>query len=432
MASEPRGITALDSDMSTPTATGDTPTADELPDVAAGNAVDPSISPTVRESIRVAWVPWLLSRIVVDVAMIVSISHVWSNFELRYRGFVIFDFGWYHRIAVDGYGAPPVGDEQTPWPFFPLYPGVLKLGRAAGFNDQIVAVLVNHVVLLLALAGLHRITARLAGSDAARWAVWALACFPASFVFSMGYPSAIFLCASVWAFTLVDERRFAAAGWCAAVAALIRPNGFLVAAVIGLGLVARPWSTRWSRTGREATTTLGTTSGTTSVATSVATRVTLRSTVRPLVLTVAPAATGVVAWLAYLWHRTDDPFVFISAKGAWDEISIVEALTRAYAKFVGAHLVLGVAALGVVAVAALTRRGLPWPWILFTAAYLLPPFAVGLVGMGRYSNECFVPFVAAGIFMARWRRPVAVALLVCGSALSAVYAVQVVRYLWTP
>ncbi len=431
MASEPRGITTLDSDVSdvsdasAPTRPGASTADAEFPGAATGDPVEAPVAPTLRASIRTAWVPWLLSRIVVDVAMIASISHVWSNFELRYRGFVIFDFGWYHRIAVEGYGpAPTGGDEQTPWPFFPLYPGVLKLGRAAGFNDQIVGVLVNHVVLLLALAGLHRITARLAGADAARWAVWALACFPASFVFSMGYPSAIFLCASVWAFTFVDERRFAAAGWCAAVAALIRPNGFLVAATIGLGLVAQPWWPSWSRSDGDTTASRSTVQPTS--------RSTVRSTIRPLVLTVGPAAAGVATWLGYLWHRTGDPFVFIAAKGAWDEISIVEALTRAYAKFVGAHLALGVAALGVVAVAALTRRGLPWPWIVFTAAYLLPPFAVGLVGMGRYSNECFVPFVAAGIFMARWRRPVVIALLVCGSALSAVYAVQVVRYLWTP
>ena len=261
--------------------------------------------------------------------------------------------------------------------------------------------------------------------------MWALACFPASFVFSMGYPSAIFLCASVWAFAFAGERRFAAAGWCGSVAALVRPNGFLVAAAIGLGLLVERG--RWrGRPGLDPSDTSDT-SGASGASIPVEPTLTTRpGTARQLLSAVGPAAAGVGAWLAYLWHRTGDPFVFIAAKAAWDEISILEALTRSYAKFVGAHLVLGIAALGVIAWAVLRRFGLPWPWILFSAAYLLPPFVVGLVGMGRYSNECFVAFVAAGMVMARWRRPVVVALLVCGSALSAVYAVQVVRFLWTP
>ena len=44
------------------------------------------------------------------------------------------------------------------------------------------------------------------GPTVARLSTWALALFPASFVFSMTYPSAIFLAASVWAFVLVEER----------------------------------------------------------------------------------------------------------------------------------------------------------------------------------------------------------------------------------
>jgi hypothetical protein len=456
MAGEHTGITALPTDASPSVTTavrsdlGEVAAAhgagddrhDGRPDGTRRHATDTadtttttrSARPTLRESLRVAWLPWLLSRIVVDVAIVASISHLWRDFELRYRGFVMFDFGWYHQIAVAGYGPAPssdtVGEVQTPWPFFPLYPGVLKLGRAVGLNDQIVGVVVNHLVLLLALAGLHRITSRLGGADAGRLAVWALACFPASFVFSMGYPSAIFLCASVWAFELVDERRFALAGWCGAVAALIRPNGFLVAGALGLGLLARAWSQR--RHADPAAAETGTTeTGTTETGT-VGTGVVGTGVVRPLALAVGPAVVGVGAWLAYLWHRTGDPFVFIAAKAAWDEISIVEALTRSYAKFVGAHLVLGVAAFAAVALALVRRYRLPWPWLVFMAAYLLPPFAVGLVGLGRYSNECFVPFVAAGMVMARWRRPAVVALLVCGSALTAVYAVQVVRFLWVP
>jgi hypothetical protein len=235
-----------------------------------------------------------------------------------------------------------------------------------------------------------------AGERAGRYAVWSVACFPGAFIFSMGYPSAIFLAASVWAFTLAREGRDLPAGLSAAVAALVRPNGLVVAGALAAGLLVR--------------------------------RHPDRTAVRRAAWIAGPAVLAVGVWLGFLWHWTGDPFVFVRAKEAWDELTIVEVI-RQHITWTLPHLLLGAAAFGAV---VFGRRLVPWAWTLFAALYLLPPLALGVVGLARYSAECFVPFVTAGALLARWPRALSVGLVVLSTGACAAYAVWVVRYLWVP
>ena len=75
------------------------------------------------------------------------------------------------------------------------------------------------------------------------------------------------------------------------------------------------------------------------------------------------------------------------------------------------------AAVGLAAV-VIERRRLPPAWLVFTALYLLVPLATGMVGLGRYTNECFPPFIALGAILehrARWLTVTAV--LVCAGGM---------------
>src|SRR5204863_7151774 len=141
------------------------------------------------------------------------------------HGFIQLDGVWYTSIARAGYGILPIGDVQTRWPFFPLLPGLLRGFHELGLPDRAVVVLLDQALLLLAFAGVYRLASRRGSQRAAGLAVWAIALFPASFVFSMLYPSAIFLTATVWAFVLAEEHHDIAAGALAAVATMSRPNG---------------------------------------------------------------------------------------------------------------------------------------------------------------------------------------------------------------
>ena len=306
--------------------------------------------------------PWLASRLLAAGVIVGATSWPFDR-GLRFSGFQMWDGVWYTAIARDGYGPLPVGDLQTRWPFFPLLPEVMRGLDAIGLGDQASTVILNQVALLVAFAGVYRIARRHASQQASTLAVWLCAVFPGSFVFSMIYPSAMFLAATVWAFVFVEERVDLAAAGCAVVAALVRPNGiFLV-----LALVIALWPA-WRR----------------------------------MVLVCTPAVLAVGAWCIYLWDRTGDPLVFYSAKSAWPEVSIVDLVTEPWRyDYAWPHFLLGLAAAIVVWV---QRKKLPLAWQAWTALLLVPPLLVGTVGLGRYANECFPPFVAGGQILERWPR----------------------------
>jgi hypothetical protein len=267
------------------------------------------------------------------------------------------DGAFYLDIARHGYG--PVDIPFPKWPFFPLLPGFIRVFNEFA-NDRVAIFVFNQLVFLVALAGVYRLASRHGGRTVGALAVWALALFPASFVFSMTYPSAIFLAASVWAFVLVEDHHDIAAGLVAVGAALVRPNGLVLAVAL---VVAVWWS--WRR-----------------------------------VLAVAgPSVVAVVAWCIYCADRTGDPLVFLTTKSRWQEITFV-GLFEGHVKWsVLPHVVLAAAALVVL---VLQRKRLPLSWLVFGALYLIPSLQLGVVGVGRYANECFPPFVGAGQILERW------------------------------
>jgi hypothetical protein len=46
---------------------------------------------------------------------------------------------------------------------------------------------------------------------------------------------------------------------------------------------------------------------------------------------------------------------------------------------------------------------MPVSWLVLVGISLIPSLQLGMVGVGRYANECFPPFVAAGQVLERWR-----------------------------
>jgi hypothetical protein len=326
--------------------------------------------------------PWLVSRILSVVVLLAAV-----NDPARGSRFVQvatrWDGAFYLDIARNGYG--PVGVPFPKWPFFPLLPGLIRaLSEVA--DDKAAIFVVNQVLFLVALAGVYRIASRHGGRTVARLSVWALALFPASFVFSMTYPSAIFLAASVWAFVLVEDHHDLAAGLVAVGAALVRPNG----AVLAVALVVAVWSS-WRRAA----------------------------------LVAAPSVVAVAAWCIWCWDRTGDPFVFLSTKSRWQEITFV-GLFEGHVKWsVLPHVLLAAFALVVLVV---QRKRLPASWLVFGALYLIPSLQLGMVGVGRYANECFAPFVGIGQLLERWSTRVRALYFVASAVGLVLFAVVAARY----
>jgi hypothetical protein len=329
--------------------------------------------------------PWLVSRAVSVVVLLAAVNDPargsrFAQVASRWDG------AFYLDIARHGYG--PVDVTFPRWPFFPLLPGLIRmLGEVA--DDKAAIFVLNQLVFLVALAGVHRIAKRHGGPAVAALSVWALALFPASFVFSMTYPSAIFLAASVWAFVLVEDRHDVVAGIVAMGAAMVRPNGVVL--VIALIVAVRTW--------------------------------------RRVVWVAGPSLVAVAAWCVYCWDRTGDPFIFLTTKSRWQEITFV-GLFQGHVKWsVLPHVLLAIFAL---AVLVLQRKRLPAAWLVFGALYLIPSVQLGMVGVGRYANECFPPFVAIGQLLERWSSRTR-ALYFAASAVGLVlFAVVAARYELVP
>jgi Gpi18-like mannosyltransferase len=282
---------------------------------------------------------------------------------------------------------------QTTWPFFPLLPGIGHLAVLLHLNSRVVMVLVSNGALLVALFGVRRLVAATVGPDVADTAVWVTALFPASFVFSMVYPDALFLMASVWAFVMLTERRYWTTGALAAVAAMCRPNGIVVVVALAVALLTqRP--TSWRRVS----------------------------------MVVAPAVVAVAAWGLWLWHRAGDPFIFWRAKSAWHEVTLFEAVFH-----LRAHALPHVACAAVVVVALVVeRRRLPLAWKVFATIWLLPPLIVAVVGMGRYANECFPAMAAIALVLSRFPRRWSTACLTLSGGGLVLFSILVGRFGYVP
>jgi len=138
---------------------------------------------------------------------------------------------------------------------------------------------------------------------------------------------------------------------------------------------------------------------------------------RRALLVMAPAAVAFVTWLTFLWRWTDDPFIFWKTKGAWDEVTILEFFRDGMEDAARPHMLMALPALAVI---AFCWRRLPAHWLTFAAAYLLPSLLVGVVGLGRYVNDCFVSFIAAAMVLEKlpaWLRAAAYTVSLAGLAL---------------
>jgi hypothetical protein len=352
--------------------------------------VDQRAATRAFATVRAVAVPFVVSRVLADVLIVVMARTRRIDLPSAYwHGFAKWDGSWYASIARFGYNQAWVPGQESPWPFFPLLPGIMRVLHWLGPTEAAAAVVVNHGIFFFGLIGLALLARRHFDECTARLAVWTIALFPSSFLFSMAYPSAIFFAGSVWAFLLVETRRDVMAAIATLAVVMVRPNGFLVAFALVIAL---------------------------------------RGEIRRIVVVCGPAALAFGAWCLYNLDRTGDALTFYKAKDGWPEIDLVDFVLRDR-KIAVPHLLLAAAA---VLAVVLVRRKLPAAWIALTALMLVLPLAVGMVGMGRYAGETFPPFVAAGATMRTWPRAVVVAFFTASAALMALCAYWVIHLDYIP
>ena len=189
------------------------------------------------------------------------------------------DAWWYRSIAVGGYGPQP--DRGPNYAFFPLFPLLTRYAHLT--NDfALDGMLVANVSSLGALI-LFALLAPRAGfsSDDAERAIYYLAFFPSSYFLSMPLTEGLFLLLSIAAFLGAFSNRWWLAGVAGALASATRITGALL--IVPLALHALMQRDRRVST----------------------------------YAWLACVPVGVVAYFAYLGHRTGDYLAYAHTEASW-------------------------------------------------------------------------------------------------------------------
>jgi hypothetical protein len=132
---------------------------------------------------------------------------------------------WFLRIATKGYAA---SDGSAA--FFPLYPLVVRVvSWLVGGRPLLAATLVSNTAFFVALLVLYDLSARHFSESVARRTIVLLVVFPTSFFFLAPYSESLFLLLSLLAFRWARQDRWALAALAAALAALTRSIGVVLA-----------------------------------------------------------------------------------------------------------------------------------------------------------------------------------------------------------
>lgn len=320
-----------------------------------------------------------------------------------------YDSGWYHGIAERGYFylGP---DQQSSVAFFPAYPAAMRIVGTLLFGQLAVAGVLVTLASGVGIALLfHRWVATVLGRPTAHLALALLLCYPFAFyLFGVVYSDALFVVAVLGAFALVERDRLLLAGVVGMVATAARPVGIALV----LGLVLRALEIHGVLPGsrpaayvphsepladpREARIPL------------LPRRIDLRS-LRPRHLVPAVSVLGLVAYLALLWVRFDDPLAFsrVASAPGWAKDFNLEVLLKVHLfRLLDAYglnivtfwlVVQGLYAVGALALVPAVIRRFGWGYgaYLFVAVGIAFASTRDFIGMGRYVLAGFPAFAAA-------------------------------------
>lgn len=207
-----------------------------------------------------------------------------------------FDAGWYLEIGTRGYEFQRARlTRQQSIVFFPAFPTLMSwlsllMARQVMWSGALVSI----IAFAWAARYLYRLARDMMDDDRAATAVTLLAVYPFAVFFSAPYTEGLFLLAMLGAWWhLRRDERWSAFAW-GFIAGLTRPNGCLLSVPLALSAVAPLW--RQGRLRRPVDGWLGVTDR--------------------LMVAAAPGL-GMLAYSAFIYDLTGDPFMWIRVQVAW-------------------------------------------------------------------------------------------------------------------
>jgi len=316
-------------------------------------------------------------------------------------GWVHFDADWYRYIAEDGYELRE--GQQSNVAFFPAYPLLMRALRSpfgSTYGAGIAITFTCGLAAAVLFAGWCR--ERLDG-DARRLAIALLLLYPyAWYLFGAVYADALFLAASLAAFTALERDRTLLAGLFGALAAATRPVGPAVVMALMVRQIERrgalrTTTRRWR--GRSWELPVG---------------IEWRK-LQPSDGFVAISAVGFAAYSGYLWWRWGDPLLFSTVQKYWKQPSgpvtwlklhlggiILFKLRDRWLYIIGC-LLQGGLAVGAMLLVGRIRRSFGWGYATLVAVSMGIPLlgSKDFQGLGRYLLAAFPVFAWAGLWLAR-------------------------------
>ncbi len=386
------------------------------------------------EAFRAAWPPFLASRLLVIAVAYVAVAAIGFNQPRPWRAlrsdvldlFARFDAGWYHTIASGGYSSDSdfSPERHNSIAFFPGLPMLMRyLGAWLHLDRWVAGIIVITVAFFWALTYLYRLAREDLPPDRARAALMFLVFYPFATCYSAVLTESLFLLVAVGSFFHFRRGEPARAAPFALFAGLLRPNGFLLSVPLALtALIPFAKDRGWLPGSRARPETSWT----------------------PVLTKLAVAAlpvVGMLAYTAYVYSLTGDPFAWVKAQQAWgrrtgEVLNLISERSgmvaasgwSAYARSYPIEILEGAAAIFALSVVwPITRRfGLPYG--LFVAMSVLPPFiSMGPVSLGRYTAPLFPIFLWLGSAVPPERRPYWIAVFASGQAL-----VATLFFTWRP
>lgn len=163
-----------------------------------------------------ATVMWLLSRIVITIAMLVIAPLLPAppggiQPTVSWDVFLAWDSYFYEAITISGYDYVNDGQGHNV-AFFPLFPLLVRAVMSGGLPFNVVGTVVNNLAFLGALIVLYAWVQETHGQNVARWTTSVLAWCPFSLFGTVIYTEGLFLLLSTAALRAYDHKHY---GWSA-------------------------------------------------------------------------------------------------------------------------------------------------------------------------------------------------------------------------
>jgi hypothetical protein len=288
------------------------------------------------------------------------------------------DAGWYLGIATEGYSYVPdsLRQYQQNIAFFPAYPMAIRY-LSVLFGRQVLwtGVIISLVSFFVALKYFLRLSRDLLkDEDQAVTAVTLLAAYPFAVFFSAAYTEALFLVTLIGAVYHFRKNELWRAAMWGFLCGLTRPNGAFLSVVLALMAIAPPGLSI------------------------------------PRLFAAASPGFGMLAFSAFIWRLTGNPFMWTSMNVAWGRTyKSLNSLVSDRFDFIASNGLYGYASTQTIdmfyLLAVLLCLAAVWPvyrrfGIAFAVLILitiLPPMSAGgLLSMGRVTSILFPVFLWLG------------------------------------